>query len=193
MQHQLTFQQSFTTTTTPSPNVRSVAAMFGLGLDDARCVEVLPRMTLELCPHQLIFLTGPSGGGKSTLLRTIAREATLHDDLSAIDFAKLDTPAGAGNLPLVDCFDPRPLPRVLKLLSRAGLGDAFVMLRKPRELSDGQRYRFRLAQCMAMFDEQELHGSTNATSSQPAPLFVILADEFARIANEADFALVQIG
>jgi len=34
------------------------------------------------------------------------------------------------------------------LLSLAGLGDAFVMLRREAELSDGQRFRFRLALAM---------------------------------------------
>ena len=33
----------------------------------------------------------------------------------------------------------------IRLLSIAGLSDAYLYIRKPAELSDGQRYRFRLA------------------------------------------------
>ena len=50
--------------------------------------------------------------------------------------------------PLVDCFSGE-LCDALYFLSLAGLNDAFVFLRKDNELSDGQMYRFRLAQAMA--------------------------------------------
>ena len=59
-----------------------------------------------------------------------------------------------------------PLERVLMWLSLAGLNEAFVMLRRPCELSDGQRYRLRLAQVMAMLNES------------PAASAVVIADEF---------------
>jgi ABC-type ATPase with predicted acetyltransferase domain len=36
----------------------------------------------------------------------------------------------------------------LRLLSIAGLNDAYLFIRKPSELSDGQRYRFRLAKAI---------------------------------------------
>ena len=38
----------------------------------------------------------------------------------------------------------------MELLSLVGLGDAFVMLRRPRELSDGQRARLRIAQAIEL-------------------------------------------
>ena len=37
----------------------------------------------------------------------------------------------------------------LKLLSIAGINDAFCVLNQPRNLSDGQKYRFRLAAALA--------------------------------------------
>jgi len=55
----------------------------------------------------------------------------------------------ASGKPIVDCFGEAELEEVLGWLSMAGLSDAFAMLRKPEELSDGQRYRFRLAQALA--------------------------------------------
>lgn len=47
--------------------------------------------------------------------------------------------------PLVDCIADLglSLQATLKLLSLTGLNDAFVMLRTPDELSEGQHYRLR--------------------------------------------------
>ncbi|TOK07050.1 hypothetical protein CGI28_24170 [Vibrio parahaemolyticus] len=36
-----------------------------------------------------------------------------------------------------------------KLLSQAGLNDAYLFIRKPSELSDGQKYRFKIAKLIA--------------------------------------------
>ena len=49
-----------------------VAAMFGLGVDRERRVEVIPPTSLTLKPGQVTFVTGASGSGKSTLLRLVA-------------------------------------------------------------------------------------------------------------------------
>ena len=51
--------------------------------------------------------------------------------------------------PLVDCFGKAKLSKSLYWLSMAGLSDAFALLRQPEQLSDGQRYRFRLALALA--------------------------------------------
>jgi hypothetical protein len=82
-------------------------------------------------------------------------------DIPTVSF---DTTTDLDDVPLVDAFD-EPLDRTTALLALAGLGDAFVMLRSPNQLSDGQRYRLRLARA--------IHSAQQA--SQPC---VILADEF---------------
>ncbi|MEM7626618.1 MAG: ATP-binding cassette domain-containing protein [Planctomycetota bacterium] len=124
----------------PSPRVVEVAAMFGLGADRSRAVDVLPETDLVLRPGQLVFVTGASGSGKSTLLRLIAEglAGPEAERVRVIDFAGLAAPVDGAVVDTVD--DGRlPLDRVLKVLSLAGLNDAFVMLRRPEELSDGQR------------------------------------------------------
>jgi ABC-type ATPase with predicted acetyltransferase domain len=40
------------------------------------------------------------------------------------------------------------MAEAIELLSRAGINDAYLSVRKPAELSDGQRYRLRLAKLM---------------------------------------------
>jgi ABC-type lipoprotein export system ATPase subunit/GNAT superfamily N-acetyltransferase len=155
---QLTLAKSVTTAVTPSPRVLETAAMFGLGVDDAHRIDIVPRTTLDVPRPGVVFITGPSGGGKSTVLSLIAQQCREHG-VNAIQFDDLPPLPDA---PLVDVFDV-PIERATSLLAMAGLGDAFVMLRKPSELSDGQRYRLRLAQAMHLASEQPC---------------VILADEF---------------
>jgi hypothetical protein len=71
----------------------------------------------------------------------------------------------------------------------AGLGDAFVMLRCPCQLSDGQRYRLRLAQTIALAEHGEGEPAGNAdagaaavTGQAPLPGAgvgaIVIADEF---------------
>ncbi|MFW6060173.1 MAG: AAA family ATPase, partial [Phycisphaeraceae bacterium] len=165
----LTCQHRLTTAVHPSPHVMQVAAMFGLGVDQQRQIQVIPPTDLYLHPHQLIFLTGASGSGKSTLLHDIERAAQQRDDARLIRFDRLPEPPDA---PLVDCFGDAPLKTILRWHSLAGLNDAFVMLRRPAELSDGQRYRFHLARAMAEVERY-------AAPEGERPLPVVLADEFA--------------
>lgn len=183
----ITIEQTRQTAVEASPNVMAVAAMFGLGTDRTRRLVTVPRTALELHAGSVLFVTGPSGGGKSTVLRLIAEQASGREGVHVIDFCRLprlaerplvDVVAGLlGGATAVDGRGPA-LKRVFNLLSLAGLNDAFVMLRRPSELSDGQRYRLRLAQAFAAVDE--LRGD----------LVVILADEFAATLDRTTAAVI---
>lgn len=175
--HEIRVHRTVRTTVHPSERVLQVAAMFGLGLDEHKQIDVVPATTLMLHPHQLLFLTGPSGSGKSTLLRLLAQRGREELNLPVIDFGGLDDPP---DRPLVDALGDRPLDQTLRLLSLAGLNDAFVMLRTPAELSDGQRYRFRLAQAMAEVQDglEQSAPSNSSSSAQPELRALLIADEF---------------
>lgn len=158
----------------PSPNVIRVAAMFGLGIDDSRSIKIVPETNLQLRPGMLVYITGASGSGKSTILSLI-QQACQSPEHDAVRVVQVDQLPPLADVPLIDALphgddahdiadDDDRLQTTLKFLSVAGLGDAFVMLRTPGELSDGQRYRLRLAQAM---------------TSAAGPMTVILADEFA--------------
>ncbi len=161
----LMLQLDRTTAVTPSPRVLAVAGMFGLGIDRAHTLTIVPRVELTLPPGGVVFVTGASGSGKSSLLQLIADQIP-----HAIRFDALPPLPDA---PLVDALDDAPLTDTMRRLTAAGLSDAFVMLRRPGELSDGQRYRLRLAQVMAIVETQAPHWHGGAAAC------VVLADEFA--------------
>lgn len=154
--------------------------MFGLSLEACDRQTIIPPIELTLGPGTIVFITGVSGGGKSTLLRLIEQALATHrpadaaaspgcvslDRLPAMPDAALvealARPAGSDD----DNAQGASLETVCGWLSRAGLNDAAVMLRRPRELSEGQRHRLRLAQAMAAAEQRAEAWS------------VLLADEF---------------
>jgi len=154
--------------------------------DRALLRSLLPRA------GQIVFLTGPSGAGKSSMLRALRglRSRARWRDLNAI--ALPDTP-------LVDCFDGAPLDQTLALLSQVGLAEAWSYLRTPGELSEGQRWRLKLALSM--------HHSIGAPASAGTEIpgtcrlkaarrlgsgnrVILLADEFAALLDRITAAIV---
>lgn len=123
-----------------TPTARTIAAAFGLGAGGDPRYVLCENLKLDLAAGRILFLTGPSGSGKSSLLRVLKRQFAPVLDLDDVAF-KDDTI-------VADQFDG-PLPEALGLLARAGLADAYLFLRTPAELSDGQRFRLRLALALA--------------------------------------------
>jgi ABC-type transporter Mla maintaining outer membrane lipid asymmetry ATPase subunit MlaF len=145
----------------------------------------------------VLLITGPSGAGKSTLLRALRQQITPARPW--IDLAEVaPAPAGANEaLPLVDCFGPDapPLRDVLLLLSRVGLGEAWSYLRPPAELSEGQRWRFRLALALhaatgAARGMGASRGTTVTSVTAAAAAPVLACDEFAAVLDRVTAMVV---
>jgi len=122
--------------------VRSVMRMFGLTAQRLRDGRAVHNCTLTINDGDIIYITGPSGAGKSVLLKQI--EAKISEDQRA----GLNQIELSGDKALVDCIEGDFLA-ALRLLSITGLNDVFCVLNQPVNLSDGQKYRFRLAMAIA--------------------------------------------
>lgn len=129
----------FTATVSRTDRVLEIAEAFGLGLDDKEFV-IFDNQPLEVQQGDVVYITGQSGSGKSLALRELKTQmATEGLSVADIDEVPLDR-----DKPLIDQIG-KNTAEALSLLSIAGLNDAYLFVRKPQELSDGQRYRFRLA------------------------------------------------
>ena len=133
-------EQSYSGHAEVSANVVAVANMFGLGAARDREVKVLDEIEVKIGPGQVVYITGGSGAGKSVMLRLLRERMP-----QATELEEQPWPRGK---PVVDCFGGT-LDETLYWLTIAGLSDAFAILRRPEELSDGQRYRLRLALALA--------------------------------------------
>jgi len=119
-----------------------VCQMFGLTVDRLTARRVTHNCQVEINDGDIVYITGPSGAGKSVLLKELEKSVPAQDkmNLAEIKLQRSKT--------LVDCIDGDFLTG-LKVLSTAGLSDVFCILNQPRNLSDGQKYRFRLAIALA--------------------------------------------
>ncbi|MCW4024950.1 MAG: ABC transporter ATP-binding protein [Candidatus Bathyarchaeota archaeon] len=113
-----------------------IAEAFGLGIDDAQKFPVL-NAELHIKPQDIVYITGDSGSGKSVLLRGI--RADLGTEALEMSEVKIDP-----EKPIIETVGDT-IEQAIELLSKVGLNDAFLFLRKYSQLSDGQRFRYRLA------------------------------------------------
>lgn len=124
--------------------VLEIAEGFGLGLTNKEFV-IFDNLSLEVNQGDVVYITGQSGSGKSLLLYAF-KSLMQREGLAVADLNEITLP----NMPVVDCFGEKlPTTHVLDLLAKAGISDAWIYIRKPSELSDGQRYRLKLALLMA--------------------------------------------
>ena len=120
----------------------AIGEAFGLGVDETREFPIYRRFELEIGPRDIVYITGPSGSGKSVLLRALKEE--LASFWPVADMEDVEVERG---VPIIETVGAN-VNEAIRLLSLAGLGDAFVWLRTYDELSDGQKHRYKLAKLL---------------------------------------------
>jgi ABC-type lipoprotein export system ATPase subunit/GNAT superfamily N-acetyltransferase len=125
----------------PTDRVVDVAEAFGLGLDKWEKFVVYNNVELRIGPTDIVYITGDSGSGKSVLLKALEKDIRRDLGLSCINIADIKPEPGK---PLIETIG-KTLEEALELLSRVGLNDAFLFLRTYEQLSDGQKYRYKIA------------------------------------------------
>ncbi len=142
----LTCHVEFSTKAEVTKRTLAVCEAFGLGVDEARHFVVFDDFQLNFNRGDLICLTGDSGGGKSLLLNAFknyfGEEAVCLDEVAVDPEETLVEGVG------------KDVTEAVKILSFCGLNDAFLFLRKYKELSEGQKYRYKLAKLMDLNDKR---------------------------------------
>jgi ABC-type transport system involved in cytochrome c biogenesis ATPase subunit/N-acetylglutamate synthase-like GNAT family acetyltransferase len=127
----------FSTKAEVTERTLAVCEAFGLGVDETKRFVVFDNFSLEFRRSGLIYVTGDSGGGKTLLLKAFkdyfGDEAIELSDLQVDPEETLIEGVG------------RDVKEAIEILSLCGLNDAFLFLRRFKELSDGQKYRYKLA------------------------------------------------
>ncbi len=111
-----------------------VMDLFGIDFEQGRHV-VADELELPVEEGSILCFTGDSGSGKSSLMRSVCRQVDRVIDVNALELQSMS---------LIDGLEMR-VTEGMALLASCGLGEAHLMLRTPAELSDGQRYRYRIA------------------------------------------------
>jgi energy-coupling factor transporter ATP-binding protein EcfA2 len=127
-----------TTPKRPTCSTSYIQGMFGIDFNSGPNV-IARDVEIDYRPGQIVLFVGPSGSGKSSLLRAAAVQ---EPGAVCLDHSFDDSRA------IIDTLGPDPRQAAGRL-SVCGLSEAMLMLRTPGELSDGQRYRYALARCLA--------------------------------------------
>jgi len=130
------------------------------------------------------MISGASGSGKSTLIRLLTTEFVNSDDVEITGaipdqiqdyIAILDTQRYE-SLPLIEQIARAgDIRDAIEILNSVGLSEAHLYIKRPEQISDGQRYRFAVAQL--------------CDSKKP----VWIADEFVSTLNPEMSAIVARG
>ena len=142
----------YKTSNSITPRAKEVKDAFDV---DARQMQspVLKNFSLGIDPGDVVLVTGASGSGKSTVLKLLTGEADhlnqhmeMRGDIIGLEpqmTARLTT-KWDDTLPLIDQIG-ESVKEAIEILNSVGLAEAHLYVKRPSQISDGQRYRFAVA------------------------------------------------
>lgn len=153
------------------------------GVDSGQMYSaILRNFDLTIEPGDTVLLTGASGSGKSTIIRVLGERKSVTRQCMRIEGRcptvrtkvavlrqKLDNSRA-----LIDQVGTG-LHDAIRILNAVGLAEAHLYLKRPNQISEGQRYRFSVAQL--------------CESGKP----IWIADEFASTLDPLNAAIVAKG
>ncbi|MEM2760473.1 MAG: ATP-binding cassette domain-containing protein [Nitrososphaerales archaeon] len=135
----------FKTKASITPRTVKISEAFGIGTDDEHEFVIYDDFALEVNRGDIVYITGDSGSGKSLLLKKLASDLANGGFGRVIIDREIERQIDPEKTLIDQVSEGKDLSEAIKTLSLAGLNEAFLMIRKYPELSDGQKYRFKLA------------------------------------------------
>ncbi len=142
----------------PTRRTAEVATRFGIPLQ-ASTVTILESLAIPIRPRTIVLILGPSGSGKSSALAEIERQFPTGHAVHRVDFRP--------DASIIDEVAPKSsFTEAANLLTACGLGESRLWLRTFDSLSEGERFRARLARTIAVQQAETPH-VTPHDSTQP--------------------------
>lgn len=126
----------------PTPRLTEVCLRFGVPLTGAG-LTVASDLAVSLRPGTVTLIVGPSGSGKTLLIHEIAKRFPTARVVGSVEVPT--------DVAVLDAVAPtRPVGEAMSLLTACGLGEAASWTRSFEALSEGERFRARLARAISL-------------------------------------------
>jgi ABC-type ATPase with predicted acetyltransferase domain len=179
----LSVSRSFEWTAEHSGRVNELMGIFGIDKRLLQHRQVHRSCDVTIEPGTVVYITGPSGAGKSVLLNGLYH-ACGQEKIRLCDI-ELDEQRA-----VIDCVGD-DVADAMSILTLAGLGEVFSVLNTPAVLSEGQRYRYRLA-CAIYRDSAVVFGDEFCSNLDRITACSV-AFNLRRAANRSQRAFVLAG